>query len=487
MTADYDWTAGITPVEAGTIFQLDEAQPQPLLVERHASGGPTPFNDAAGKSATFRLPDADLDIILPNGEEYAEEAEDNPGFIVLPRKPDGTLTTALKLHAIKPDSGSASLGGEYRLTTGSPSVALWKDATPQNPITPETILDASQVHTIYAEYIPTDPPQGATISVQWKESSGTSHPDMDRVVLLPVDITVRKKTEADAPPTGLLVKKGTEITFDINGTAPASAFPLPANTVKWKITQLKHDGTLAGWQDIPGEGPELDYTANTSGIFQAKAILTVAGGQPQELLLIREKDAPHADDSEGTVEDFHKKGAEDYFGVADTDWQIAVRDAALSNLGSTYYKNQGECVVQGSTVAPNPSNKCNIFIYHKCGDGGAPVPLTRGGLPGFRTGPPLAIDFWNDNTGRKDNANRTIESWEIPNWIRLPDATMPQPGWVPARPNLNGQPDQYGTHVGIFDYDGSWISAGFSKVNKHYHPKSPGYQPQGYRRYSGGN
>ncbi len=73
-------------------------------------------------------------------------------------------------------------------------------------------------------------------------------------LLLPVDITVRKKNEADAPPTGLVVKKGEVITFDINGPAPASAFPLPANTVKWKTKQLKSDGTYTDWADVPGEG-----------------------------------------------------------------------------------------------------------------------------------------------------------------------------------------------------------------------------------------
>jgi hypothetical protein len=309
------------------------------------------------------------------------------------------------------------------------------------------------------------------------------------VNLLPIDITVRKKTEADAPPTGLLVKKGTQITFDINGTAPASAFPLPANAVKWKTRQLKHDGTLTNWADVPGEGPELDFTTDTSGIFQAKAVLTVAGGQPQDMPLVRDKDAQHANNTAGNIQDLHKRGAEDYFGVAESDWQIAVRDQALLNLGSTYYSQAGSTVVQGSTVAGPGTDKCNIFVYHKLNDGGATVPLTRGGgpIPFYNTSPPLAIDWWNDNTGRTDNAGQTINSIAIPGWQRLPDGTKPEPGLVPSRPNLGGSPDQYGTHVGIFDYDGSWISAGASKVNKYYHPKTSGYQPQGYRRFTGGN
>lgn len=314
------------------------------------------------------------------------------------------------------------------------------------------------------------------------------HPsEGESMSLLPVDIVVRKKTESTAPETGLLVKKGDVVTFDINGSAPASSFPLPPESVKWKTRQLKHDGATTAWADVAGQGAELDFTTNESGVFETKAIVTPQGGQASEFPLTRKKDAPHADSSQGQVQDFHKAGAVDYFGVADQQWQIDVRNKVLENLGSEYYKNQGECVVQGSTVAPNPSNKCNIFVYHKCGDAGVPVPLTRGGLPGFRTGPPLAIDWWNDNSGRTDNAGRTITSFDIPNWSRLPDGTMPQPGLVVAHPNLAGEPDQYSSHVGIFDYDGSWISAGFAKVNKYYHPKTSGYQPQGYRKYTGGN
>jgi len=314
---------------------------------------------------------------------------------------------------------------------------------------------------------------------------------VDNVNLLPVEVVVRKKAESTAPATGLLVKKGDMITFDINGAAPASEFPLPPETVKWKLRQLKHDGTTTNWTDVSGQGPELDFTTNESGVFEAKAVLTPQGGQAQDFPLTRKKDAPHADSSAGVVQEFHKAGAVDYFGVADAQWQIDLRNTALGNLGSDYYKNEGECVVQGSTTAPNPSNKCNIFIYHKCGDAGAPVPLTRGGIPGWRTGPPLAIDWWNDNSGRTDDAGRTITSFDIPNWSRLPDATMPQPGLVVAHPSLAGNPDQYSSHVGIFDYDGSWISAGFAKVNKYYHPKtvtSDGpYQPQSYRKFTGGN
>lgn len=353
-----------------------------------------------------------------------------------------------------------------------------EDTEPNDSVTPEN------EYKFYSEEIPTgkSETQLKLIDPRDPEKEGTWN-----VRLLPIEVVLRKKTESTAPETGLLVKKGDVVTFDINGSASASTFPLPPESVKWKTRQLKHDGTTTTWIDVVGQGAELDFTTNESGVFEAKAIVTPQGGQASEFPLTRKKDAPHADNREGQVQDFHKAGAVDYFGVADQQWQINVRNKALENLGSEYYKKEGECVVQGSTVAPNPSNKCNIFIYHKCWDAGAPVPLTRGGLPSLRTGPPLAIDWWNDNSGRTDDAGRTIASFHIPNWSRLPDGTMPQPGLIVAHPNLAGEPDQYDSHVGIFDYDGSWISAGFAKVNKYYHPNTSGYHPQGYRKYTGGN
>lgn len=58
---------------------------------------------------------------------------------------------------------------------------------------------------------------------------------------------------------------------------------------------------------------------------------------------------------------------------------------------------------------------------------------------------------------------------------------------------LAKDPDKYHSHVGIIDYDGSWISAGPLKINKYYHPSSTyidengmtqKYQPQSVRKYT---
>jgi hypothetical protein len=155
--------------------------------------------------------------------------------------------------------------------------------------------------------IPNAPPTGGNPDEGGNESNGSIFLRPSevgvKVSLLPVEIVVRRKAESTAPDTGLLVKKGDVITFDINGAAPASAFPLPPETVKWKSRQLKHDGTTTNWTDVPGQGPELDFTTNESGVFEAKAVLTPQGGQAQDFPLTRKKDAPHADSSAGVVQD----------------------------------------------------------------------------------------------------------------------------------------------------------------------------------------
>jgi hypothetical protein len=186
--------------------------------------------------------------------------------------------------------------------------------------------------------------------------------------LVRVDVLIRKKTESNAPPTGLCVKKADVITFDFNGPARLSAFPLAASTVAWQIWQIKRDGTFTDWTAVPGNGCELDYNTPTGGIFQAKAILTPLDGIAQEYQFIRMKDVPNAANSTGDVQDLHKKDAPDYFGVVDADWQLRVRDRGVANLWSTYYNQNDSCVIYKDESADPNLPKCNVFIYHKCND-----------------------------------------------------------------------------------------------------------------------
>ena len=315
-------------------------------------------------------------------------------------------------------------------------------------------------------------------------------------LLLPVDITVRKNTDTDTPPTGLCVKQGDTITFDFNGSAPASAFPLAASTLKWQINQLKQNGDLAGWVDVPGEGCELDYNTPTAGIFQVKAILTPPGQAPFEFVYVRKKDVKFATNSGNKYQDLHRAGAPDYFGVVDSDWQIRLRDKVVSNLGSTYYAEATTCVIYGEKVVGKDLPKCNIFVYHKCNDVEAYVPLIVKSHWWVTTGPdlpPNAIDWWNDNTHRVDSFANEIITPDIPGWVSPTE--MPQPGWVVSRARIFDHlpdyvaknPPLYEAHVGVMDYDGSWVSAGSLNVNKYCHLKTPLYQPPNFKKFVGNN
>ena len=68
---------------------------------------------------------------------------------------------------------------------------------------------------------------------------------------------------------------------------------------------------------------------------------------------------------------------------------------------------------------------------------------------------------------------------------------MPQPGWVVARARAYptayypaADPWLYHSHVGIMDYDGSWVNAGSETVNKYCHLKTGDYQPARFKRYT---
>jgi hypothetical protein len=63
----------------------------------------------------------------------------------------------------------------------------------------------------------------------------------------------------------------------------------------------------------------------------------------------------------------------------------------------------------------------------------------------------------------------------MPNWPMAAATAFPAPGMAPAT-DKGGLRAGSG-HVGIYDYDGSWINAGTSTVNKYIVPGDSGYAP----------
>jgi hypothetical protein len=322
---------------------------------------------------------------------------------------------------------------------------------------------------------------GVIVGNGWYKDPANPQAQWERhgFMLIPVDITVRKKGEGVSA-DGVLVKTGDIMDIRLNDIPPEN-LPLNKDQVHWKYRQLKRDGSFTGWQILGDDekGARLEHTTTSGGIFQLEAVIT-AQGQEQNQTYVRKRDEPNATDSTGMYNEIYRQGQPDYIGVADTEPQIGARREARRNLGSTTYATSAILLLYagGPTLAggDNGDNKCNAFVYHKATDGGAPVPLINGH---YVTGlyPPVAYDWWETTKA-------------IPGWIRLDDAELPQPGYVVAGPDEHADPgagNRFG-HTGILDYDGGWIQAGRETVNKFPHlstSQARPYQPAGLRRFTG--
>ena len=279
------------------------------------------------------------------------------------------------------------------------------------------------------------------------------------MLLLPVEIAVRKKGTTTAPDDGLIVKKGDilEIALAPSWFDQAKQFE---TLITWQYQQLKSDGTYTDWAAFgpDGKGTKFEYTTTSGGVFQVKAIVAVSGEQ-QEYKLLRKID----DVRNGEKVGFGKKGQPDAFGVVDTDIQIAIRHSAQINLGSHAYDKSTEWL----PAFPKDKDKCNLFVAHKATDAGATVPWINGNNP-FVPYPPTA------------NQWAGTDPKNIPNWVLLPVETMPQPGFVVSEPNELGS-----GHCGILDYDGWGIAAGtYFHVSKLYNFFQTGPTTGRQRKYS---
>ena len=288
-----------------------------------------------------------------------------------------------------------------------------------------------------------------------------------RINLLPVQIEVRKQGTTKAPDDGLLVKKGDVLQFAL----ASQFFDTDDNfesLITWQQRQLKGDGTYTEWANISAQatGTKFEHTTAAGGIFQIKAIITNGGEHEYK----RKKDAPHGTNSRGAYnEAVLKKDKAEFVGVVDDQWQISLRDNAKGFLGSTAYAQAGHIDIYTGGPDTTGANKCNIFVYHRCNAVGLTVPMkTYFSLRKLSniSVPPLANDWANSG-------------YAIPSWVFLGNGSMPQPGMVVIRMGTAG----FSGHMGILNYDGSWINAGKNDVNQSIH-LSTDYQPAVFRKHS---
>jgi hypothetical protein len=247
------------------------------------------------------------------------------------------------------------------------------------------------------------------------------------VLLVPVDITVKKKGENTTPENGLVVKKGDilEFAFAPQFLKTTKQF---GNIITWQWRHLKGNGEYTEWENISTQanGTKFEHTTNKSGIFQIKAVITNSG----EYLYKRKKDEKLENFKYGSG----KKNQPDCIGVCDTQIQIDICREAQTFYGSEAYAGWNALPAQygfpAYSTSENSVIRCNIFVAHRATAAGAVVPKINGF---FNEYPPLA--------------------------------TYPQPGWIIAHPN----PGDAGP-CAITDYDGEGVGAGSDsgKVNKNY-------------------
>jgi hypothetical protein len=270
--------------------------------------------------------------------------------------------------------------------------------------------------------------------------------------LLPLEVTVMKEGETNAPDDGLIIKKADIVRYRIL----TNESTLLKDKIQWHWRILKWDGTYSEWTAYTnGQGHTFTAQPADAGIYEVKAI---ADGQ--ELFLKRAKDDVHS---------AKKKDENDCFGVVEHDWQINVRNQAKMNLGSVAY---AKAAANDNVKAGD--YKCNLFVGHKATNGGAAVPKINGNNP-FSKYYPIANQW----------AGTQVAN--IPGWILLPINTYPQPGYIVARGVAGGT-----GHTGIVDYDGAWIGAGTFNVNRNADLRNEislrsgtaTYQPARFNKYT---
>jgi hypothetical protein len=151
-----------------------------------------------------------------------------------------------------------------------------------------------------------------------------------------------------------------------------------------------------------------------------------------------------------------KKGYPDSFGVADTDKQVAIRNAAKAHLRSADYATAASLPPLRDPLGLfTGADKCDVFVADVCDEAGANIDPP---LLGVYTSLPPSANTW---AGMPSVAD-PLAPHEIPGFTLLPAQTYPQPGYIAA----SGFEDGSAGHSGIVDYDGQWISAGALNVNR---------------------
>lgn len=220
----------------------------------------------------------------------------------------------------------------------------------------------------------------------------------------------------------------------------------------------------------------LAYLSSKAGIFQLQAVYLFPDGTKIPIPYLRMADGKNIQDgADPPNTNFNlKAGQPDYIGVCRNELSLNVRDQAVRWLGSTAYAQREQVSIKAGYIY-NPdtkgANKCNLFVTHISNRVGATTPFFYRHW-GIVPTAPIAKEDWHLDPEKNVDL-------DPPGWFFKGPIIEPAPGMIAA---------SYGTasrsgHVGIVDYDGSWIAAGSKRVNKYIHlsdEDSP-YKPTNFR------
>ncbi len=296
----------------------------------------------------------------------------------------------------------------------------------------------------------------------------------------------------------------------------------PPLEIRWMTRKLEGDRKLAtDWEAIfeldpenplelrAIEGEHKSVAGMNCGIYQVKAVLILPDATMIDFPFVRMRDARSIKNRDGDPNPLLRAGQSDYIGICKDATSKAVRERAVTWLGATGYSLGANVpILPGDPDNPvtRGASKCNIFVTHIANQEGATTPYFRRiGRTGSKPwqvslnvpAAPMAKEDWNQEP--EDNVDLDAPGWFFLFNAANPPVTSsvgdfsdplhpmhswvggPCPGMTCSSPRTSDG-DKHG-HVGIMDYDGSWINAGAKTVNKSLHllDTLPDYKPNAFR------
>ena len=396
-----------------------------------------------------------LYINVPFADEPGTNAVKHPAGIVLANTDDVTVVAErtiyieagqnVKFHIERVEIGQVRWFDEFTVTI---------DAFIPGE-TNEMVMMRGQIPVRYPAPNWLESPLNPPLFAQVEYGPNDEPPDVSEFVWWFTVYHARTVT-VDDDDDGVCVLIYTPVTMRCQITPdPSTAkVPMPPNERMWQYRARNFQGNWEGWVNMGAGATPTEYTYEweQGGVYGIR--LFFFGEDKISPIYRRKVDEPFATTDrrpDSRTELWWRAGQPQAVGVCDTKFQVAVRNAARSYLGSTMYADNNVVPPQyglpsypGKNIKTNLGTaKCNIFVAHMCMSidlYSIPV-LVRITLGGLINSPPKASEW---------KAGTYVLDW--------PSSPNLQPGCVISN----------GRHMGITDYDGDGINAGGMQIHKAY-------------------